>query len=222
MSFIKKIKIEKKLLTPKVRTPLVVSVSVLVLICILVWANQVETPYGSQYNRTTANLALMQKESKSEKINLSYSGKSFKTFKEVLAHRESGGKYSIVNKYGYLGKYQFGESTLNVLGIRNTKEFLKNPTLQEMAFILNVSRNKWILRKEIHRFHGQRINGVLVTESGIIAAAHLSGPGNVRTYLRSNGDGNVKDAFGTSLQHYLKNFGGYNISVVPAVRNPRL
>lgn len=203
-------------------TPLVIIVITLGIICVLIWTNQVDVPDGSKHNRSEENLTLMQKKTISKGNSSSYSGKAFKTFKEVLAHRESNGKYDIVNKYGYLGKYQFGKSTLDVLGIQNTKEFLRNPTLQEMAFILNVSRNKWILRKEIRHYNGQQINGVLITESGIIAAAHLSGPGNVRTYLRSNGGNNVKDGFGTSLQNYMKNFSGYNISSVPAVRNPRL
>ena len=31
------------------------------------------------------------------------------------------------------------------------------------------------------------MNGIEITESGILAAAHLSGAGNVKKYLRSNG-----------------------------------
>ncbi len=198
---------------------------------------------GSKFSYSDLKLAIMKKKSvsqgnklvypdlklplKEKKIipegnKLSYSGKAFKIFKEVLAYRESGGKYGIVNKLGYLGKYQFGKSTLRVLGIKDTKEFLRNPRLQEIAFILNVARNKWILRKEIQNYKGHRVNGVLITESGIIAAAHLSGPGNVKKYLGSSGGNNVKDAFGTSLQNYMKSFGGFNISSIPAVRNPRL
>ncbi len=150
-----------------------------------------------------------------------YGFKTFYTFKEVLGYRESGGDYGIVNSLGYLGKYQFGASTLRVLGIRDTNFFLNNPKQQETAFVLNVSRNKWILRNEIRNFGGRRVNGVLITESGIIAAAHLSGPGNVQKYLRSGGKGNVKDAYGTSLQDYMERFGGYNISIIPAIRNPR-
>ena len=220
MFVLKKIKIKKE-----ASTPLTISLVVLGFICILILTNQVSEPNGLPNNRSATNLALMKKGSIYEGKPPSYSGKAlrtFKIFKEVLADRESSGKYGIVNKFGYLGKYQFGKSTLDVLGIQNTKDFLRNPTLQEMAFILNVSRNKWILRKEIRHYNGQRINGVLITESGIIAAAHLSGPGNVRTYLRSSGGSNVKDAFGTSLQNYMKNFGGYNISSIPAVKNPRL
>ena len=39
-------------------------------------------------------------------------GKSFIGFKEALAYRESRGNYFIVNRFGYMGKYQFGKSAL--------------------------------------------------------------------------------------------------------------
>ena len=37
-----------------------------------------------------------------------------------------------------------------------------------------VARNKWELRKEIEKYSGRKINGVEITESGILAAAHLA------------------------------------------------
>ncbi|CAI8316699.1 MAG: Uncharacterised protein [Flavobacterium sp. SCGC AAA160-P02] len=80
--------------------------------------------------------------------------------------------------------------------------------------------NKWILRKDIKRSVGKSINGVKITESGILAAAHLSGAGNVKKYLRSNGNLNFSDAYGTSIQSYMKNFGGYDVSSIEANRTP--
>ena len=141
-------------------------------------------------------------------------GKSFIGFKEALAFKESRGDYFIVNKFGYLGKYQFGKETLKMIGIYNPNQFLQNPELQEKAFIANAQRNKWILRRDIKRFNGMTINGVLVTESGILAAAHLAGPGSVKKYLRSYGAISFKDAFGTSIQNYIKKFSGYDTSSV--------
>ena len=38
--------------------------------------------------------------------------KSFEQFLYDLGARESGGKYNILNKYGYAGKYQMGEMAL--------------------------------------------------------------------------------------------------------------
>jgi len=141
-------------------------------------------------------------------------GKSFIGFKEALGFKESRGDYFIVNEFGYLGKYQFGKETLKMIGIYNSNQFLQNPELQEKAFIANAQRNKWILRRDIKRFNGMTINGVLVTESGILAAAHLAGPGSVKKYLRSYGAISFKDAFGTSIQNYIKKFSGYDTSSV--------
>ncbi len=145
-----------------------------------------------------------------------YLGKSFVGFKEALAFKESGGNYNSVNTYGYLGKYQFGASTLKLIGIHNPAKFLKNPRLQEKAFLANTARNKWILRRDIKNFVGKRINGIVVTESGILAAAHLAGPGSVKKYLRSYGLDNFADGFGTTVYYYMKRFSGYDTSFVKA------
>ncbi|GAB1858467.1 hypothetical protein MHTCC0001_33040 [Flavobacteriaceae bacterium MHTCC 0001] len=141
-----------------------------------------------------------------------YLGKSFVGFKEALAFKESGGNYATINTYGYLGKYQFGKETLKLIGVNNIASFLSNSKLQEQAFIANVQRNKWILRRDINNFVGKRINGALVTESGILAAAHLAGPGSVRKYLRSYGLNNFADGYGTTVEEYMKKFSGYDTS----------
>jgi len=136
-----------------------------------------------------------------------------------LAFKESQGKYTVVNTLGYLGKYQFGRTTLQRFKIYNTTAFLKNPELQEKAFVALCKVNKWILRKDIQRSLGKSINGIKVTESGILAAAHLSGAGNVKKFLRSNGAHNFSDAYGSTIQSYLKKFSGYDVSNIEADRN---
>ena len=141
-------------------------------------------------------------------------GKTYIGFKEALGFNESTGNYASINRYGYLGKYQFAATTLSLIGVYNTHAFLANAALQEKAFIANTSRNKWILRRDIKRFVGTKINNVLVTESGILAAAHLAGAGNVKKYLRSDGNFFFKDAFGTTIHNYLKKFSGYDTSSV--------
>jgi hypothetical protein len=144
--------------------------------------------------------------------NIPYLQKNFVAFKQAVAFKESQGKYTVVNTLGYLGKYQFGRTTLERLDIYNTKEFLQNPELQEKAFIALCKVNKWILRKDIERSVGKTINGIIITESGILAAAHLSGAGNVKNYLRSNGTECFSDAYGTTIKSYLKKFAGYDVS----------
>lgn len=139
---------------------------------------------------------------------------NFIAFKEALAFKESQGKYKAVNTLGYLGKYQFGLTTLDRFKINNPESFLSNPELQERAFSALCSVNKWILRKDIQRSVGKTINGITITESGILAAAHLSGAGNVKKYLRSNGTYNLSDAYGSSIEYYMEKFAGYDVSQV--------
>lgn len=149
-------------------------------------------------------------------------GKSFHGFKEAVAFKESSGDYFSVNTLGYLGKYQFGKETLKLIGVYSTSKFLKDPQLQEKAFIANTMRNKWVLRRDINRFVGKRINGVLITESGILAAAHLAGPGSVKKYLRSYGALGFADAYGTTIRNYMKRFSGYDTSFIRPVKKAKV
>ncbi len=149
-------------------------------------------------------------------------GSSFVGFKEALAFKESQGDYFTINTLGYLGKYQFGIGTLQLMGVYNATKFLNDPTLQEKVFRTNLARNKWILRRDILRFVGKQIRGIEISESGILAAAHLAGPGNVMKFLRSYGQFNVQDAYGTSISHYLEIFSGYDVSTIIARKNPKI
>lgn len=149
-------------------------------------------------------------------------GNAYIGFKEAVAFKESRGKYGVVNSLGYLGKYQFGIGTLELVGIYNPDYFLSNPQLQERAFKTNIARNKWILRKDIEKYDGLKIGNIHITESGIIAAAHLAGPGNVKKYLRSLGAHDVNDDYGSSISHYLKYFSGYDISMIMPKRNAKI
>jgi hypothetical protein len=151
-----------------------------------------------------------------------YLGKTFVGFREALAFRESRGDYFVINDFGYMGKYQFGRSTLQMIGIRDTERFLNDPKLQESAFKAYAARNKWILRRDIERFSGKYVNGIYITESGILAAAHLAGAGNVKRFLRSGGEDVFEDAFGTSVRHYMRRFSGYDTSFIKPNRNAKV
>ena len=159
---------------------------------------------------------------KNNSLEFPYLQKNFVAFKEAVAFKESQGRYHVTNTLGYLGKYQFGKTTLKRFRIYNAKEFLKNPELQEKAFAAYCAVNKWILRKDIRRSVGKIINGIEITESGILAAAHLGGAGNVKKYLRSRGRIRFSDAYGSSIQSYLKKFAGYNVSNIKANRKAKI
>ena len=170
---------------------------------------------------TTKNYTVSQKNTKIED-NLIYLTSDFNGFKEFLGFKESSGSFKSVNKFGYMGKYQFNLNTLKIYKLKNSTNFINNPELQERVFLINCQRNKWILRKDILWFVGTKINGIEVTESGILAAAHLSGPGNVKKFLRSQGKNDLKDAFGTSISNYLGTFKDYDLSSISAVKRPTI
>ena len=67
-------------------------------------------------------------------LNLATPGKSFTGFKEALGFKESQNDYKRINKLGYLGKYQFGRSTLLLLGITDTEEFFEQSRLAGESF----------------------------------------------------------------------------------------
>ena len=152
-------------------------------------------------------------------LNIPFTGNFFIGFKEAIGYRESESKYKKVNSLGYLGKYQFGIETLKSVGVRNSTVFLNSPEMQEKAFIALLAQNKWELKKEIEKYSGTLLNGIYVTESGILAAAHLGGPGSVKKYFKNKGKRFFRDAYGTSIQSYMKAFGGYDTSFIVADSN---
>ncbi|PIE78361.1 MAG: hypothetical protein CSA15_08200 [Candidatus Delongbacteria bacterium] len=153
-------------------------------------------------------------------MSIPYYTYSYTGFKESLALRESRGRYRAINTLGYLGRYQFGVSTLALLRIRDIKSFLHKPELQEKALKSYLAYNKWLLQDEIAEYSGQIINGVEITESGILASAHLAGPQNVKRYLRTQGKRKTKDAYGTRVDHYMEEFAHYDLTSVKPLQHP--
>jgi len=137
---------------------------------------------------------------------------SHQAFLDAIGFRESGNRYDIVNRYGYMGKYQFGKRTLKGLGIKVTQdEFLNSPYIQEKAMYALLKQNKRSLRKYIEKYDGKYVHGVLVTESGLLAAAHLGGAGSVKKWFRT---GKVrKDGNGVKITSYMVMFNGYDLKV---------
>lgn len=133
-------------------------------------------------------------------------------FLDHLGYHESTNRYTAVNQFGYMGKYQFHKRTLQGLGYQiSSDEFLSNPIIQERAMLDLLSHNKKILERYINYWDGKTIYGDTITESGILAAAHLAGPTNVKRYFRDGQD--FEDGNGTKLTKYLHTFSGYNIEI---------
>jgi hypothetical protein len=145
-----------------------------------------------------------------------------------MARLESGGilePYHAINRYGYMGKYQFSKKTLRGLvrtgylkaTNKELRNFMRDPELQERAMVALVKNNKkTLLNYGLYRYIGREVNGVKVTMSGMLASAHLLGPYAVSHYLKNGGSlKTVKlrgvvirkyDGNGTSLEDYMKHF----------------
>ena len=163
--------------------------------------------------------------------------KTLKDFLTDLGARESCGNYRAFNRFGYAGKYQMGEMALidcgyykkpsgnynndwsgeflGKDGVFSIQDFLNNPSAQENAQII-FKKRQWGYLKALgaHKYLGQIINGYKITASGLLAGAHLKGAGAVISYLKSNGRNNSKDAFGTSIESYIKKFADYDVSEI--------
>lgn len=138
--------------------------------------------------------------------------KELPDFLNQIGKRESSNRYNIVNQFGYMGKYQFGRKTLDKIGFKHVSntQFLSSPSIQEAAMLQLLKSNKHTLRRQIKKYVNTHMHGVFITESGLLAAAHLAGAGNVRKFLR-NGK-NKRDGLGTPLTEYLTKFSGYNLA----------
>lgn len=156
------------------------------------------------------------------KLKIPFTGRYFIGFKEAIAHKESQGKYDKINTLGYMGKYQFGIETLKSIGINDSVGFINNPRLQEKAFVVLLSKNKYALKDYINYYEGKIVDGVKITESGILAAAHLGGSGSVKRFLNSNGEKKCKDDYGTSVKIYMKDFGGFETTGIKAIKNAKI
>ena len=139
--------------------------------------------------------------------------KEHSNFLHAIGFRESTNNYKAINQFGYLGKYQFGRKTLNAIGFKDisNREFLSNPSIQEQAMLILLKRNKRTLRREIKKYVGKTISGVYITESGLLAAAHLAGAGNVRKFFRKGYE--FYDGNGTKMTSYMVKFANYNLNV---------
>lgn len=163
--------------------------------------------------------------------------KTLQEFLNDLGARESGGNYKAFNKFGYAGKYQMGEAAMIDAGyykkvsriynndwtgtftgkdnVHSIQDFLNNPQAQENAQIV-FKKKQWNYLKAVgaDKYSGEIINGYKITDSGLLAGAHLKGAGCVITYLKSQGKNISKDAFGTSVESYIKKFADYDVSII--------
>ena len=135
-------------------------------------------------------------------------------FKSTMRKSESSDNYMVVNKEGYMGAFQFGDARLKDYKTANkeeftNQEFLNNKDLQEKVFDWHVGDIvKYIQDNNLDEAIGKKVNGVVITLNGLVAAAHLGGKFGMRQYVESGFDKkfNKEDSNGTSLFDYIQRF----------------
>ncbi|WP_017316185.1 hypothetical protein [Mastigocladopsis repens] len=98
-------------------------------------------------------------------------------------------------------------------GINSKQDFLNNKNDVQDKAIKEAFEYRWNLinnqlnGRSIKEFIGQQRGGVVITTSGILAAAHLRGEGGVVKLLLNNEVS--QDENGTSILAYLEEFAGF-------------
>ena len=130
-----------------------------------------------------------------------------------MSKTESNHKANVVSKFGMLGKYQFAPATLRKMGYEvSTDSFLANEALQDKAMMTLMRNNRRYLRNVIREFSGKTFNGVYVTESGILAGAHLVGSKGVLAFFYPDRyDSPLVDRNGMTVERYMTRFAGYQL-----------
>lgn len=154
---------------------------------------------------------------------------SKKEFYDYAAIPESRGIYNIANNYLMVGKYQastvalktFGYSDEKVKTIKKSIYIKKNskgrnlyyfdtihfPQHEQERFIewYMTYMEKILLKKYIENYVGKTIDGVYITKAGILGTSMI-GYNYVKKFLKSNGDKNFSDVYGTTVRERMKYF----------------
>lgn len=142
--------------------------------------------------------------------------KELDLFAHHLGWVESRNNWKIVNSYGYMGTWQFGEHTLKRLGLEikpahfRADSTLFPPELQYECLKLLIKVHTIELRR-YESYIGHTIGGVYITRAGLLAGCHLGGVGGVREFLLSAGSIDRSDGYGTKISKYIQEFRLYDL-----------
>jgi integrating conjugative element protein (TIGR03758 family) len=157
----------------------------------------------------------------------------------ALRQFESSNDPKLVNTVtGFAGWYQMGEDALidagyyrrdatpnrndfnpssftGKNGINNLADFLASPAKQTQA-ITDYNQKQWsyITAMGLDKAIGRTINGIVITESGLLAGAHLVGVGGLQQFINSNGGIVPRDGNNTPITRYVRDFGGFALGPV--------
>ena len=158
---------------------------------------------------------------------VSAQGNDYEAFLNKLGYIESRNDYTVVNEYGYMGRWQLGMESLedigfvdsagnwtelaNSFGVYSKQDFLNTPAAQDYAIRL-YDKKVWAYIQYLgdDKYIGTQFQGITVTLSGLIAAAHLVGVYGVHEMFMT---GEVTtDVLGNKCTYYLENLAGYDIA----------
>lgn len=192
----------------------------LAMILTLAFSTQDANQYSNEFKRlhmkslaTLVEKPVVAKKPVVKRAKRVYRG-DVKAFMQLMARVESDNTPTARNRFGMLGKYQFSPKTIRALGYSvSADEFLSDPSLQDEVMVKYMKDNRRTLSKLIRNYAGLEVNGVVVTESGILAGAHLAGTGGLLAFFYPEKYGyRTSDANGTSVAYYMKKFSGYDLS----------
>ena len=154
----------------------------------------------------------------------------YEDFLEMLGYRESSNDYYAKSESGtYLGMYQMGPLALKDAGFKDSNgnwtslaesydvtsddTFLASSSAQERA-VREYHKKNWGYLKYYgyEDILGVNYYGVVVTESGLLAAAHLVGASGVVSAVKNNTD--IKDSLDTPAYEYMDLLANYDISEI--------
>ena len=167
--------------------------------------------------------------------------KTLDEFYTDLGIRESSGNYKAKNRYGYLGKYQMGESAMidagyykktshnynndwsgqftGKDGVYSVQDFLNNRQAQENAQkAFKQAQWRYLQNSGATKYLGQTINGIKITPAALLGGAHIGGHVKVGDYVRSAGKIDGKDANGVPVSEYMRKFQDYDVSGITGLK----
>lgn len=169
-------------------------------------------------------------------VSAAWAASEYSDYLSALCTRESGCNPSSINDSGYIGNFQMGEAALidagyyikdgtknndwkgqwtGKNGINELADFYASPAKQTQA-INDYNAKQWgyIKANGSDQYLGKTINGILMTESGLLAGAHLVGAGGLHKFLASGGTVVPKDGNQVTVTNYIAKFNGYNIAPI--------
>ncbi|MGF6233019.1 hypothetical protein QFZ27_006974 [Inquilinus ginsengisoli] len=158
-------------------------------------------------------------------------------FAELLAAAESSHDPLQMNKGGYAGLFQLGDSAAAIAGIydpgeplsaedtrnrwrgtfhipgypgvRSIGDFLDTPAAQVAAFRLHLAHlDREIAQRGLNRRIGGYVAGVPITWDGLRAMMHLGGPDGTERFIATSGAYDPADDNGVRISDYGRRFAG--------------